>query len=244
MSWLALHRDTAASTNAEVLALVEAGERRKFWLRADRQTAGRGRDGRTWQSMLGNLAVSYSFETQADTQVLSQLSLVAGVAVAQAVKPLLTERAPDLLLKWPNDILLGPAKAGGILLESTTISATPRIIVGVGLNVAQAPDLPGQQTAALQPFLASTASLDDLAGAIAAQLDEGLAMWNQGRNFEGIRTAWLADGTKPGTAITVRSAGGPRHGQFHGLDADGALLFRAPNGDIARISVGDVSLSD
>nr|MCH9765393.1 biotin--[acetyl-CoA-carboxylase] ligase [Alphaproteobacteria bacterium] len=115
--------DQLESTNAEALRLAGEGERGPVWIHADMQTAGRGRNGRRWHSDAGNLAASLLFAPDAPVRSLHQLSLVAGVAVLEAVVQVgQGAGTANLKLKWPNDLLFGRAKAGGILIESTQLA--------------------------------------------------------------------------------------------------------------------------
>lgn len=242
--WSTFNAREVDSTNLEAVRILQNGAAGKFWIRAVRQTAGRGRNGRTWQSALGNLAVSYAFPTSASPSALPGLSLLTGVAVLDAVRHGTNPACEDVVLKWPNDILLTTAKAGGILLESTNLNGQVWVVAGVGLNIADAPGVEGARTAALAALLSPSLSLDDLAAAIARRLDHWLAIWDDGRSFQPIRDAWLHYGVKMGAGITTIVDGEPLSGTFAGLDASGALILRTEQGSIRRISVGDVALTD
>ncbi len=108
------------STNAEGMRRVLAGARGPLWIRADRQTSGRGRSGRTWSSGPGNLYASYLTALSCPPAMAGQLSLVSGVAVVDALRR--AGAVPGLRLKWPNDILIGTAKIGGISTTTRTRS--------------------------------------------------------------------------------------------------------------------------
>lgn len=107
--------DQIDSTNAEAMRRVLAGERGPLYIRAERQTAGRGRSGRQWVASQGNLALSRLGPVGCSMASVPQLSLVAGVAIYRAAMAVLGERIGHaaLLLKWPNDVLLDGAKLAG-----------------------------------------------------------------------------------------------------------------------------------
>jgi BirA family biotin operon repressor/biotin-[acetyl-CoA-carboxylase] ligase len=134
-----LDYDTLGSTNAEALALARAGERGPLWVTARSQSAGRGRRGSTWVSPAGNLYASLLVSEPAPPEHAPQLSLVAALAVHDAVAECAPALGPSLTLKWPNDLLLGGAKLAGILMESEN---EPRfvVVIGIGLNCAHHPD--------------------------------------------------------------------------------------------------------
>ena len=123
------------STNAEVMRQLTGGAGSGLVCSAEQQSAGRGRRGRQWVSPYGrNLYVSVAWEYQQGAAALEGLSLAVGVGVARALAAC---GLPPVQLKWPNDILYGGAKLGGILLEMTGDAAGAcQVVVGVGLNVA------------------------------------------------------------------------------------------------------------
>src|ERR1700733_3526522 len=103
------------STNAEALRLMRQGERGPLWIAAEQQSAGRGRRGRKWISVPGNLHASLLLADPGPVVHWPQLSFVAALAVHDAVVELAPEIRPMLELKWPNDLLLSGAKFAGIL---------------------------------------------------------------------------------------------------------------------------------
>lgn len=241
--WIEL--DEIDSTNAEAMRRAAAGDHGPLYIRADRQLAGRGRSGRAWAAPAGNLAMSRVGRIGSPPAAIAQLSLVAGVAVHKALAVALTgcDRADNLWLKWPNDILFDGAKLAGILVEATTIGGEPVAVIGVGVNVAHAPSVPGRRTAALAAVTGSEPDLRAIARDIASHLEEALVLWDQSRGFEAIRTAWLAASSPVGTAMTIESVKGRVSGFFRGLDHDGALVLADPTGTVHRYSYGDVTLA-
>lgn len=242
--------DEIDSTNAEALRRAAAGERGPLWLRAMRQSAGRGRSGRDWQFQEGNLAATLLLEPGCAPDRLPQLSLVTGVAVYDAIRPMLTVGAEcvaqlQFRLKWPNDILAGPAKLCGVLIESTIIGEAAVAAIGIGVNVASAPAVSGRPTVALGD-IGKAVEASELLGAIDERLQHWLGVWSHGAGFAAIRDAWLARGTETGAQITVTAAGQSFKGAFAGMDETGALLVssvtRHPE-EIRRFTFGDVSFA-
>ncbi len=145
---------------------------------------------------------------------------------------------PGIALKWPNDILLDGAKLGGILLE-TAVNAQGQLdwlVIGIGINLASAPDIAGRQIAAL----GTQSSPEHLAQNILA----GLAQWRSVRQTEGwgaIRTAWLDRALPVGSLMTLRQ--GDRHvaGAFAGLADDGSLLLQT-DGAVQAFASGEIWL--
>lgn len=229
------------STNAEALSRAVSGEQRDFWIVAERQTAGRGRSGRAWQSPPGNLYATRLLWTACPARVLPQLSLVAGVAVIDAIRQCMGPVA-GLRLKWPNDILVGGAKVGGILIESTTVGSRIAAAIGIGLNLARVPDGVDQAITSLADHGAAPVSTR-MQEALDACLAASLAQWQDGQGWPYIRSAWLARAGQVGEPIRVHSSDVVRDGYFAGIDDDGALLMTDSTGEYSRYTFGDVSLT-
>lgn len=255
--------DETSSTNTEAMARAGAGHPLPFWVVAQRQTAGRGRSGRSWESLPGNLHASVAFDPACSPAVVSQLSLLAGVAVVEALRAAAAAAQQSPLdpavirLKWPNDILLGDAKAGGILVESSSRStrATDLAVIGIGLDLVHSPNVPNRSTTSLRAHglvMDPAEALTRIAIALGRLVD----VWDHGHGFAAVRERWLACATRLDTPLTVhraenngvvadragRSQASFIHGRFAGLDHDGALLLRDNAGVVDRITFGDVTL--
>lgn len=234
------------STNAEAMRRARSGERGPLWIMSSQQTAGKGRSGRTWTSDAGNLFASYLFTLDRGRSQAYQLSLVAGVAAYDAVRPLLDDRAAAVLrLKWPNDLLIGTAKLGGILVESTTHPAAAGLaaVIGIGLNLASHPDGLGRAATHLSG-LGVTLSPPEMRDKLGLSLARWLEIWNEGQEFDRVRTAWIERAGPEGEELSVNAGSGPVLGRYAGLAPDGALLLVDLDGSLRRISYGDVTLRE
>lgn len=246
--------DEVDSTNAEAMRRAVAGERGPLWILARQQTRGRGRSGRSWQTVPGNLAATLLIEPGCPLSALHQLSLLTGVAVYDAICAVakrsassLEPTAGRLRLKWPNDILLDDAKLGGILIESTTLGPGTVAAIGIGINVACAPAVPGRASACLSGA-GIAATPRTVLEALSAELAAWLARWDGSRGFEQIRCAWLARAGTTAGQMTINAGEGPITGIFSGLDETGALLLACRSGTgapdtIRRFTFGDVTLA-
>lgn len=235
------HLASCGSTNAEALARALRGDDLPLWVLADVQTSGRGRAGRSWSSGPGNLLASLALPLAAPPAAVAQLSLVAGVATVEAIRrsgPLI----PSLGLKWPNDILAGGAKLGGILVEASETQAGRVAVIGIGLNLARAPAGMAAAATSLSAHENKRKPLEMLAF-LAEAMHEWLGLWQNGAGFAGVRAAWLERCSGLRQRIAVNGAGGPLTGIFAGLDADGALLLAGDDGaPLRRITFGDVTI--
>lgn len=227
------------STNADLLERVRQGERvsEGNWLVADRQLAGKGRQGRTWFDGSGNFMGSTVVEVRESDPPPASLALVAGLAVYETVVAMVSEPGA-LALKWPNDLLLRGAKLAGILLEREGDA----IIVGIGVNLGKAPDLPDRETIALSA-MGPAPDRDQFAVSLARQLDTELERW---RTFglPPLIRRWELAAHPQGTQLRVQPPGeDPIHGTFAGLDDSGALQLRLSDGEVKVIHAGDVMLA-
>lgn len=224
------------STNADFAARVRAGERiaEGFWLLADRQSAGRGRQGREWFDGVGNFMGSTMVRLAPGDPPAPTLALVAGLAVWEAVSHALA--APTgLTLKWPNDLLLGGAKLAGILLEG----AEDAVIVGIGVNLASAPALPDRPAVALSA-LGPAPDRNSFAATLAHAFAEECERWRR-YGLAPLLARWQSAAHPVGTPLTVQEPGAsPVQGTFAGLAADGALQLRLADGSIRVVHAGDV----
>ena len=233
-----------ASTNKDAMRLALAGENLPLWVTAERQSAGRGRAGRTWVSTVGNLHASVALSVTVPAALAGQLALVSGVALYEAVHAVARPaKNIGLRLKWPNDILLGAAKIGGILVESTTARGRSDFIavIGFGLNIVSAPDGLGRAATSLRAIGVET-SADAVIVTLAQELDVWLERWDDARGFDVIGRAWMERAGPLGERITINSGQGPVHGTYQGLNETGGLVAEV-EGKRETITFGDVMLA-
>jgi len=236
-----LRMETVDSTNAEARRRAKVGEPGPLWIWSARQSQGRGRGGREWISRPGNLFASLLIGVNAPQRVAGQIALLAGVIAYDTIAKLIAyEGRSELLLKWPNDILLAGEKLAGVLLENvgSTVENRSVVVIGTGINLASHPeDLP-QPAISLGAYDIMVTPGDALE-VLAATTHEWLARWGEGSCFPTIRRAWLDRAGPAGRPLRVKVEGEETEGVYGGLDADGALRLMTPEGEY-RIAAGDV----
>lgn len=201
------------------------------WLVAERQTAGRGRSGRQWDSPTGNLYATGLVTLRVGDPPASTLALVAGIAVSEMIG------SSALSLKWPNDVMAIEAKVAGILLERHDAS----VVIGVGVNLTYRPDLPDRRTASLTE-LGIVLGADTAIAKLAVDSARWLDIW-RAYGLAPIRTAWLDRAHPSGTLLYAALPDGSRiEGTFDGLTDDCALILRLADGSTRVIHAGDVFL--
>lgn len=229
--------ENTASTNADLLERAEKGAGEGLWLRAEQQSGGHGRLGRVWESPRGNLYCSTILRLKADDPPAFTLSFVAGLAALKTANDLLPNA--NARLKWPNDVLVDGAKLSGILLERRGDA----VVIGIGMNVRIAPDVPGR---AVTSLLAQGAHIAlgpaDVLEPLVTQFAAQVQIWRSD-GVGAILADWEANAHIPGEYLTVKIH---HHesltGQYNGLQADGALRLKLLDGTIKIITTGDVDI--
>ncbi|MCX5615901.1 biotin--[acetyl-CoA-carboxylase] ligase [Bombella sp. TMW 2.2559] len=245
MTWRFEQYETLASTSDLCRERAEAGEKSGLAVLAERQSAARGSRGRGWDSGEGNLAFSFLFhfsdsrDFRAVLPYLASLAFHDGLMAAASCPENLSDR---LRVKWPNDLLLSGRKMAGILIE-TGLSAggdpsTCWAVIGMGVNLRQAPAIEGRQLAALAE-VCSPPDAVSCAHAILHAFDDWMERWK--RNGNGvIWEGWMKRAHPVGTRLILRRHGRETAGRFAGLDAQGHLLLTLDGGAVISVVTGDV----
>lgn len=233
------HLEQITSTNTYALERISAGDDGPLWIVADRQTQGRGRRQRTWVSLEGNLHLSFIVQLSCGPQHVAELGFVAGLACYDALSEHMSK--PEMLtLKWPNDLLIGSAKTAGLLLERASESKAEGecVVIGFGINIAGHPDdvnFPATHMAEHAPDIEKV----DVLEALAQAMVHWLAVWQNGENFSGIRSAWTQRAYGLDQKIAVDMETKRITGTFKGINDNGAMLIETSNGNVETIMAGD-----
>lgn len=232
--------DQIDSTNSELMRRFRAGRRQATLLVAEHQSAGRGRMGRPWYSSPG-ASLTFSLGLPLAPKDWSGLSLAVGVSLAE---PLADLGARGIGLKWPNDLWLGGAKLGGILIETAALGSDRYAVIGVGLNVRQ-PRGALAQEAGDAAMAVPPAWLHPVTGASAPQMLAALVpgLVRDVLRFE--REGWQPfaqrfDGLDLLKGRSVLLSDG-RQGTACGLSADAALRLQTADG-LIEVRSGELSV--
>ncbi len=209
-----------------------------FWLRAEKQVGGVGRLGRKWESPPGNLYCSTVVDIRSGDPAPSSLSFVTSLAVYDMLNVQLREKTV-IMLKWPNDILVNDAKICGILLER----ASDKVVVGIGINIVSAPDLPERKTTYLQA--ANDLNENDasqILDYLIPEFEKRLKQWR----LSGLRSIlydWQRVAHDKGSNLLVSNHQGDKiAGEYQGLNDDGALRLSKADGTLIVLHAGDVEM--
>ncbi len=233
------------STNTQLLSRANPGPGSAEVLLAEYQTAGRGRRGRAWLAPPGGaicLSISWSFREM--PRDLAALGLAVGVCALRALRG---EGIEGVSLKWPNDLVVGERKLGGVLIDLRAESAGPAsVVVGIGLNLMLGREIMAQieETGTAAIDLASTGQRvprrNALVAALLGSCVRGLLAFGE----EGLRQFiedWRAADALRGRTVNVSGVDGVVHGVARGIDLRGALMLETPGG-VRRFVSGDVSV--
>ena len=236
---------STASTNSVLLERANPPGAMSEVFLAEYQTAGRGRRGREWLASPGGaICLSLSWTFREVPRDLGALSLVIGVCALRALREL---GAVGAGLKWPNDLLLGERKLGGVLIELRAESAGPAcVVIGIGLNMALGAALlqriseSGMAATDLRSAGLAEQSRNSVAAALVSACLRGLRAFER----EGLTpfiAEWQAADALRGRSVDVSAADGIAHGLARGVDVHGALLVETPQG-VRRFIAGDVTV--
>jgi BirA family transcriptional regulator, biotin operon repressor / biotin---[acetyl-CoA-carboxylase] ligase len=234
--------DEIDSTILEARRRAERGDFHPVWLIAKRQTAGRGRRGRSWTSHDGNLMATLLFATHEPPPQIALLGFATGVALAETIDGMLGAGAAQL--KWPNDVFINNAKVSGIMLDSGALSSGQTwVALAFGVNLADAPPNIDQKTISLRDLLPPDAPAPEPLAFLAAARPK-LEDWSARivrEGFEPLRQAWLQRAYGIGQEARVVQGETILEGRIVGLSPRGELELDTSTGR-RLIAAGDVFL--
>lgn len=253
MKWEIHNVDCTGSTNTDAAKAATNGVNEGFVIRANRQTSGRGRQGRTWVSQPGSgLFFSIVLRPKRPTADAVTLPLVAGIAVAEALEKFIhgttdtTQATPSIGIKWPNDLLANGRKICGILCEmQADLSGVRHVVVGIGINA-------NLDTSTLPPDVAEIATslkmlsghpvdAEEVFGNVLVSFAKAYDSWSE-NGFAAILPSLARRDVLRGQNITIELVGKPVSGIASGIAPTGALLLTKPDGSIDEIYSGEAHI--
>ena len=241
--------EQTGSTNADLVARAAAGtDVAGAVLIAEHQTAGRGRHGRGWSaSPRAQITMSVGVSVvDVPTEGWGWLSLATGVAIVDAVTPLLEGTGCQVGLKWPNDVVAGPPDSRGKLAGILVEVARPVVVIGVGLNVTQAPEeVDGPGATSLFDLGVPAPDRDRLVCAVLRELGRRIVAWRAARGADwGLAADYRARSLTIGTPVRAELPGGKEIvGTATAIDDQGRLCLEtggATGDQTVVVSAGDV----
>lgn len=245
--------DTIGSTSTEAARAAQLGDAGDVWFCALKQTEGRGRRGRVWETASGNLAASLLVVPDCDPAISATLGFVAGVAMNRALRQVVPgavvkqgidgadgQGGSRIALKWPNDVLADGAKLSGILLEAQKRpDGGMAIVIGMGVNIVAAPEgLPYPATSLRA--LGYDISAETVFAALSDAWVDTVEIWNSGRGIPDVLSLWREAAAGIGAEVAVQRDGEVVRGVFETIDEAGRLIVRANDNRRIAITAGDV----
>ena len=232
--------DEIDSTNEEARRRAQVDDFGPVWIAGRKQTAGRGRLGRQWDSPTGNLFVTALFEEEGGLVKATRYPFAAGLAILDAASEFID--SGQLQVKWPNDVRASRQKISGILVEAGAASGKACwVACGMGVNVRFAPDGAGQAATSLldlgaPQIITAEMFLDALRPAFVKRCAQASS------DFASLLTDWQKYAEGLGEEVTVGKGADAQIGIFKGVGPDGALLLASGDGTTHTIRAGDVEL--
>ncbi|NLQ18645.1 biotin--[acetyl-CoA-carboxylase] ligase [Marinomonas sp. M1K-6] len=230
------------STNGDAKLYIAQGQPLPALILTERQTQGKGRRGRQWESGVAkNIACSFVWRFDNGPSVVEGLSLAVGVAVARVLKKV---GVPNPGLKWPNDVQVDGRKICGILLEMVADQDVCHVVIGIGLNVEMDE---GFMTHVDQPWtdlvsrLKSRPSRNIILAELGKELIEVCRLFEEGHGMKHFQHQWQAYDVLFNQSVTVSTISQQRHGVARGIDQKGALLLEE-DGELVALHGGEISV--
>lgn len=233
-----VHRASLGSTMDLLDEFARAGAAEGLVVRTDAQTAGRGRGGRTWESPPGGVYCSVLLRPNLRADQIGALSLVVGVAIAEALEQLTPVRCQ---LRWPNDVLVGGQKIAGVLIQSRLGTELIDFVnVGIGIDVAQPlTTLPPVATTLHVAANDESIAVDHVFAALLERLERWYTLFVDAAGRPSL-DQWRARAAYLGTTVSVRGSSGDVTGVMQGIDDAGRLLLLMSDGNTRPVIQGDL----
>lgn len=233
---LTVLRETTSSNDVLLNAARNGESIHRKVVVAHRQSAGRGRQGRTWQHRVGEcLMFSVGWTMSAAQSQVGAVTLVVALACQQALAKL----GCEVQIKWPNDLVIGLDKLGGILVESVRHNGQTHLVIGIGINFLSSPNV--EQIAAVQAACTSKPTAHDVLNEVVQQLNDLLPQFEQ-QGFAPMQAVYEAAHRDQQQDVVLLNDGVLQHqGRVLGIDDTGALRLQTQSGE-QKIVSGEISL--
>ena len=229
------------STNTIAKFLSQNGIGNGSVVIAEKQTAGRGRSGKTWESPLGGIWLSIILTPNVDYSNIPLITLATGVAVAKTLERIEVESCE---IKWPNDIMINGKKVCGILTEATTsFNSIENVVVGVGidanLNIEDFPEELKDKTTSLEIELGRKVDENLLIKLFLEETEEIIELFNHGRHEE-ILKEWRKRSYTIGKIVEVKKPfNQPYDAYALGISKEGSLVVEKTDGTLEKVISGE-----
>ncbi len=235
--------DETDSTNNQAKVFGEKGDVHGTLFVADKQTAGKGRRGRGWDSPPGeSIYMTLLLRPEISPERAPMLTLVMGLSVAEAIRE---AAGIETKIKWPNDIVVDKKKVCGILTEMTTeMMYVNYVVIGVGINVNQQgfPDEIAKMATSLYKKTGKVYRRSELIAAVLERFEKNYDTFLRTGDLSGIQEAYDAALVNCGQEVKVLEPGHEYEAVAEGINENGELMVRLPDGRKKQVFAGEVSV--
>ena len=240
-----LYYDVTDSTNLRIKQAGDEGAPHGTLAVADRQTAGRGRRGRTWESPAGSsIYMSILLRPEIAPNKASMLTLVMALNVVEGIQECIGNDR-DIQIKWPNDIIINGKKLAGILTEmSSQIDYINHVTVGVGINVnmTEFPEEIADTATSLRLECGHTVKRASLIAAVMERLEENYEIFLETEDLSGLLGRYSALLVNRDRDVLIIGQKEKYQAHAIGIDNTGELIVRREDGTLEKIYAGEVSV--
>lgn len=215
------------STNNEATRLLNTKKSYPYWILADKQTAGKGRKNRYWDSLNGNFMGTYVFKINVEKKILPHLAFISALSIYDTLKKFIPNNN-IIKLKWPNDIIINNSKCGGVLIENIfSNNETNHIIaVGIGVNLIKSPQETSFPSSNIFDETKIVITPEDFLKELNISIIKKIDLWDFGSNFKTILKEWLEKAFLLNKEILVSLPNGKKEkGIFSSIDNEGGLIL-------------------
>ena len=228
-----IHYKEIDSTNNEAKKLINGKKDLPYWIIADKQTSGRGRKDRFWDSPIGNFMGTYVLSIKGEKRILPQLSFVSALAIHSTINEFRHEDSSEVMLKWPNDIIINNKKCGGILIENifSKNNLFHTIAIGIGVNLKSSPLHSTFPSGNILQEFNTNIERDEFLNSINKNILKFLSLWDGGSNYKYILNTWKSKAYLLNSKVAVSLPNGDKkEGIFSTIDEEGGLILLNSNG--------------
>ncbi|RPF90742.1 MAG: biotin--[acetyl-CoA-carboxylase] ligase [Rhizobiales bacterium TMED168] len=215
------------STNNEAIRLINKKKSYPYWILADKQTAGKGRKNRYWDSLNGNFMGTYVFKINVEKKILPHLAFVSALSIHDTIKKFIPNDE-IIKLKWPNDIIINKSKCGGVLIENifSDNQINHIIAVGIGVNLTKSPLKTSFPSSNIFDETKIVINPEDFLKELNINIIKKIDLWDFGSNYKKILEEWLKKAFLLNKEISVSLPNGKKEkGIFSSIDDQGGLVL-------------------
>jgi len=218
------------STNNEAVRLLDKRKSFPYWIIAEKQTAGKGRKNRYWDSLVGNFMGTYVIEINLERKFLPHLTFVSALAIYDTIQKFISNKNEKIVqLKWPNDLIINKSKCGGVLIENIASKKDNNhiIAIGIGINLTKSPSKTIFPSSNIFKETNIKIDPDEFLFELDKNIRKKINLWKNGLNYEAILEQWIDKAFLLNKEISVTLPNGIKEkGIFTSIDNEGGLILK------------------